>query len=223
MQPQSSIYNFAPIYQDWESQSIFGKPRFDPEKFAHNVIIYYFDVVIGPCLFLSIPNEIDNIIMEIGMKLLDLSFNDLDDNFSQFSMNNVVTFNRHFNIPSKNRGGTNSVLLCFVIKESDNSMSFKSHRFVDAVHNYSDRFVEAIQTEAEIYKGFLGCENRVSKTNYQNMGKFQFLDYNEIICKYEIINYYLRRFESNCIKYLIEQKIKPFNDKYYLLSNKNEF
>ena len=32
MQPQSSSYNFAPIYQDLESQSIFGKPRFDPEK-----------------------------------------------------------------------------------------------------------------------------------------------------------------------------------------------
>jgi hypothetical protein len=102
-------------------------------------------------------------------------------------------------------------------------MSFKTHRFVEAVHNYSDRFVNAVQTEPDIYKGFLGCENRVSRSHYQNMGKPQFLEYNKIIRKYEVLNYYLRRFESNCIKYLIEQKIEPFNEKYYLLSNKDKF
>lgn len=222
MQPQSSNYNFAPIYQDWESQSILGKPLFESDKFTHNILLVYFDIVFGPCLFLSIPNEIDKSIIEIGEKLLDLNFDSVEDNFSLFSINNVVTFNRHFNIPSPNRGGINSVLLCFVIKESNDSMNFKTHRFVDAARNYSDRFVEAVQTEPDIYKGFLGCENRISRTNYKNIGIPLFLDYNEIVRKYEILNYYLRRFESNCIKYLIEQKIEPFNDKYYLISTKNK-
>ena len=221
MQLQSSDYNFAPIYQDWEYQSFLGKPKFEPQRFAHNILLVYFDIMLGPCLFLSIPNEIDEKITEIGMKLMDLNFDCLEDSFSQFSINNVFTFNRHFYIPSSNRSGTDSILLSFVIKEPNDSMSFKAHRFVEAVRNYSNRFVEAIQTEPDIFKGFLGCENRISQTNYQNLGISLFLDYNDIIRKYEIINYYLRRFESNCIKYLIEQKIEPFNEKYYLLGLKN--
>ena len=222
IQPQSFNYNLAPIYQDWSNETKLFPTK---QNLSHNVLLVYFDAVFGPSLFLSIPNinEIDKKVINIGEKLLDLNFNDLGDDFSQFSINNVVSFNRHFLINSPNRGGTNSVLLCFIVKESNDSMKFKAHRFVEAVHRYSDRFVKAVQTEYDIYKGFLGCENRVSKTNSQNIRKSQFLEYSKIICKYEILNYYLRRFESNCVKYLIEQEIEPFNDKYYLLSNKNKF
>jgi small GTP-binding protein len=111
-----------------------------------HLILTIFDTLLGPKIFISIPEDTSNERLEV--MLTDFLNLELGETFFEINIieENLKTFNLYIEIPSRiARGGTEMVLLSLITEKN-----YKSSLFYDILKDTQKRMVES----SDIFKAF---------------------------------------------------------------------
>jgi len=159
-----------------------------------NFVFYYFDSIIGPKKFYSIPNEIDEYIQSIISNLMDLPIN---IGYFEQMQNNIYFYIYTNYIPSDwARGKKEQILFCVF-----SDIKIDSHQ----IQPILKRYAEKIEYSENLYKAF-----------YVNSNKLN-LDKQRILENYDKLKLIL----DSCYKECEEAINKELYLKYLIIGLKN--
>jgi len=174
------------------------------------ILLFYFDRILGPKLFLTAPNDlIENLERKTSQQIKSLLDSGEEGFFSHYFTQELKTANWIFKIDSEwARGRTELLMISVIVPEEEPDFTY--------YENLLSKFVETMKNKPEIFKGLYIDSN--IETDGEEIQKYYQIMKEELDNLYKIISVKIIETEGNLISLESLKKEKKINISTHILN-----